>query len=442
MNGADALERLFDDFQRSSSWTEFGLIALCLVLAFLITRGLRNKHGSTTSVWLGPTTLSGALFPLLWLILVACAQALLSRFEPVFWLRVATSILLSLALIRFVVRVLAKTFPESTPARLFERIFSWLAWGVAVLASLGLLPSVMADLDSVHIPLGKTSLSLLTLIEGVVSAGLMMVAVLWAAALFEQRVLNQVVHDLSMRKVAMNLMRTVLITVGLLISLSIVGVDLTALSVMGGAVGVGLGFGMQKIASNYVSGFLVLIERALRIGDNVRVDGFEGKITDIRTRYTVIRAGNGRESIVPNESLITQRVENLTDFDQRFALTTTIVVELDSNVEQVTQLMLAAARAQPRVIDKPAPSVLLDDILAHGLQFTLTYFINDPGNGQGNVRSAVNIAMLAGLREADLRLAVPKQRLAWPIEAGAQEAARSEPAPPAAKNGAAPTGHA
>ena len=442
MNGADAFERLIDDFQRSSSWTEFGLIALCLVLAFLITRGLRKQYGSTTSVWLGPTTLSGALFPLLCVILVAIAQALLSRFEPVFWLRVATSILLSLALIRFVVRVLAKTFPDSTPARLFERIFSWLAWGVAVLASLGLLSSVMADLDSVHIPLGKTQVSLLTLIEGLVSAGLMMVAVLWAAALFEQRVLNQVVHDLSMRKVAMNLMRTVLITVGLLVSLSIVGVDLTALSVMGGAVGVGLGFGMQKIASNYVSGFLVLIERALRIGDNVRVDGFEGQITDIRTRYTMIRASNGRESIVPNETLITQRVENLTDFDQRFSLSTTIVVDLDSNVEQVTQLLLAAARAQPRVLDKPAPSVLLVDILAHGLQFTLTYYINDPVNGQGNVRSAVNIAVLAGLRSAEVGLAMPQQRLAWPIDPEAQDAARSEVRRPPARNGAAPADHA
>lgn len=441
MNGADAFERLIDDFQRSSSWTEFGLIALCLVLAFFITRGLRQQFGSTTSVWLGPTTLSGALYPLLCLVLVASAQMLLARFETVFWLRVATSILLSLALIRFVVRVLAKTFPDSTPARLFERIFSWLAWGVAILASLGLLPSVMADLDGVHIPLGKTSVSLLTLIEGLVSAGLMMVAVLWAAALFEQRVLNQVVHDLSMRKVAMNLMRTVLITIGLLVSLSIVGVDLTALSVMGGAVGVGLGFGMQKIASNYVSGFLVLIERALRIGDNVRVDGFEGKITDIRTRYTIIRAGNGRESIVPNETLITQRVENLTDFDQRFSLSTTIVVELDSNVEQVTLLLLAAARAQPRVLDKPAPSVLLDDILAHGLQFTLTYFINDPVNGQGNVRSAVNIAVLAGLRKADLRLAVPKQRLSWPEGEGPYAAPQGEPQP-VARNGAAQAGHA
>ncbi|WP_159917542.1 mechanosensitive ion channel family protein [Pantoea sp. 18069] len=440
--GLDAFERLIDDFQRSSSWTEFALLALSLALAFGITRALRLYYGGGTSVWLGQTTLNGALFPLLSLVLVWCAQALLSQYQPVFWLRMAVSILLSLAVIRFVVRVLVKTFPDSTGSRLFERIFSWLVWGVAVLASLGLLPSVLQDLDSLHLSLGKTSLSLRTLIEGVFSAGLMMVSVLWAASLFEQRVLNQVITDLSMRKVAMNIMRTVLIAVGLLISLSAVGVDLTALSVMGGAVGVGLGFGMQKIASNYVSGFLVLIERALRIGDNVRVDGFEGQITDIRTRFTVIRASNGRQSIVPNETLITQRVENLTYFDQRFSLTTTIVVDLDSDVEQVTALLLAAARSQPRVLEKPAPSVLLVDILAYGLQFTLTYYINDPINGQGNVRSDVNMAVLAGLRAANVALAVPQQRLSWPIDPEAQDAARGEwrpPAGPAGKNGGVST---
>ncbi len=159
----------------------------------------------------------------------------------------------------------------------------------------------------------------------------------------------------------------------------------------------------------------------------------------------MIRASNGRESIVPNETLITQRVENLTDFDQRFSLTTTIVVDLDSDVEQVTELLLAAARAQPRVLEKPAPSVLLVDILAHGLQFTLTYYINDPVNGQGNVRSAVNVAVLAGLRAAHVSLAVPAQRLSWPIDPEAQDAGRGDwrpPVAPPAKNGAAPVDNA
>ena len=161
---------------------------------------------------------------------------------------------------------------------------------------------------------------------------------------------------------------------------------------------------MQKIASNYVSGFLVLIERALRIGDNVRVDGFEGRITDIKTRFTVIRATNGKEAIVPNETLITQRVENLTQFDRQYLLSTSIVVGMDSDVELVQTVLKQAAEQQPRVLSQPAPSVQLVDFVEHGLQFTLNYYINDPQNGLGGVRSGVNVALLQGLRDAGVSL--------------------------------------
>lgn len=258
---------------------------------------------------------------------------------------------------------------------------------------------------------GKTSISVLELFQGAISVGMVMLVVLWISTTFEQRVIDDMVKDLSMRKMAVNLTRMLLITVGLLVALSLVGVDLTALSVLGGAFGVGLGFGMQKIASNYVSGFLVLIERALRIGDNVRVDGFEGRITDIRTRYTVIRASNGRESIVPNETLITQRVENLTDADQKFNLTTQIVVGADSDVAQVREVLKSAALAQARVLEKPEPSVFLVNFAPDGLEFSLSFYINDPMNGQANVKSAVNIAVLEGLRAASIEIPFPQRVL-------------------------------
>ena len=409
----DIFDKLINDFQSSSAWLEFSVLVACLLLAYVAMRGLHARYGHLNdgkpSVWIGRHALDGALFPLLALVLVFTGQEILARFSSVFWLRVAVSLLVSLSAIRFVARVLSRTFPNSTVVRLIERIFSWLAWGAAVLHSIGLLPQVTEELEALKFSIGKTPVSLLNLIEGTLSAGLMMVAVLWVATLFEQKVINQWVSDLSMRKVAMNITRSVLIVVGLLISLSMVGVDLTALSVMGGAIGVGLGFGMQKIASNCVSGFLVLIERALRIGDNVRVDGFEGRITDIRTRYTVIRALNGRESIVPNETLITQRVENLTGFDIKLSLSTNIVVGMDSDVEQVRRILVDAAAAQPRVLKTPAPSVTLVDFVEHGLQLSLSYSINDPQNGQGNVRSDVNLAVLRGLREAGVSLPVPKQ---------------------------------
>jgi len=406
----DVFDKLLQDFHSSSAWLEMLVLLGCLAVAYGAVRwwGLHLKEkGRVSPIWFGHQPLSGAMFPLLSLLLLYVAELIVMRYMPVFWLRLALSLLFSLTIIRFVARVLSKTFPASTSMRLIERVFSWAMWGIAVLHSVGLLPVVLEELDSIRLTLGKSPISLLNLLEGTLSAGLMMVVVLWIATLFEQHLINRWVSDLSMRKVGVNITRVVLITVGLLVSLSWVGVDLTTLSVMGGALGVGLGFGLQKIASNYISGFLVLIERALRIGDNVRVDGFEGRITDIKTRFTVIRAGNGRESIVPNETLITQRVENLTRFDLQLGLSTTLVVGMDSDVEQVSGILLDAARSQPRVLEKPAPAVQLVDFVEHGLQFTLTYYINDPHNGQGNLRSDVNQSVLQGLRQAGVHLPTP-----------------------------------
>ena len=175
---------------------------------------------------------------------------------------------------------------------------------------------------------------------------------------------------------------------GLIFALSAVGIDLTALSVLGGAVGVGIGLGLQKLAANYVSGFVILAERSMRIGDNVKVDNFEGRISDITTRYTVIRSATGRESIVPNEMLITNRVENLSLADAKVWQSTVVSVAYDSDVELVRRLLSeAATRRQPRVLQDPAPNAALSAFGADGLEFTLGYWIADPENGQLNLRS-------------------------------------------------------
>src|SRR3954465_8994328 len=147
-----------------------------------------------------------------------------------------------------------------------------------------------------------------------------------------------------MRKVASNAVRAFLLLIGLLFALSDVGVDLTALSVLGGAIGVGLGFGLQKLASNYVSGFVILFERSLRIGDTVRVDNFEGVVADIKTRYTLIRSLSGRESVVPNEKLISERIENLSLADPTLLVTTEVSVSYEADVDQVERILLEATR--------------------------------------------------------------------------------------------------
>ncbi len=178
---------------------------------------------------------------------------------------------------------------------------------------------------------------------------------------------------------------------------------------LGGALGVGLGFGLQKLAANYVSGFVILLERSIRIGDNVKIDTFEGRITDIKTRYTLIRAGNGRQAIVPNESIITSRVENLSLADLKFNITTSIVVGYDSDVGQVQSILCAAAKAQPRVMGEPAP--VATNFAPDGLEFTLHFWVTDPDKGKDNVRSAINIAILEGLRAAKIDIPYPQRVL-------------------------------
>lgn len=393
-----------------SVWVEFAALIGCVALAWGICRWF-GRDQPKDSIWFGERTFDGVLFPLLALLLTDLARRFALDFQPVLVLRIAVSVFIALAAIRFAARVLRAVFPASTLARLVERTISWVAWVAAVLWIVGLLPAVLTELDDIKLAFGKNQVSLRTMLEGTLSAALVLMIALWIASTVEKRILRTTVTDLSMRKVASNAIRALLLLVGLLFALSAVGVDLTALSVLGGALGVGLGFGLQKLAANYVSGFVILLERSIRIGDNVKVDGFEGRITDIKTRYTLVRQGNGRESIVPNESLITSRVENLSVSDLKFNLTTGIVVGYGSDVAQVQAILTEAAAAQPRVIDDPAPVAFLTNFAPDGLEFTLNFWIADPDKGKDNVRSPINIAILEGLRKANIDIPYPQRVL-------------------------------
>ena len=259
--------------------------------------------------------------------------------------KVAIPILISLVVIRLSVRVLSRTFPGVRWVRTVERSISWLAWIAVVLWVTGVSPMILDAMDDVGWNVGATHMTLRHLLEGAITAGLVLVLVLWVSSAIERKLLSSGSgHDLSLRKIAANIIRALLIFIGLIVALSAVGIDLTALSVLGGAIGVGLGFGLQKIAANYISGFVILAERSLRIGDMVKVDTFEGRITDIRTRYTVIRSLNGREAIVPNETLITTRVENASLADPRVLVQTAVQVAYGTDVRALQPKLEAADR--------------------------------------------------------------------------------------------------
>ncbi len=400
-------------FQQTTVWIELGVLALCVGMAWglgaLLRRAL-NRQQEESSILFGRQVIDGVLFPLLLLTLAYVARSVLAQQIPLAVFKVAIPVLVSLVVIRVGVKVLQAAFSSAPWVRVMERTISWMAWGFMVLWVSGLLPIVLEEMEQITWKMGSSTLSLRTLIEGALTAGAMLIVTLWISAAIEARLLKSAIGgDLSLRKALSNATRAILMFLGLIVALSAVGIDLTALSVLGGAVGVGIGFGLQKLAANYVSGFVILAERSMRIGDNVRVDNFEGRITDITTRYTLIRSAAGRESIVPNEMLITNRVENLSLADPKVWQSTVVSVGYDSDVDAVRRLLVEAALAQPRVLREPAPNAALSAFGADGLEFTLGYWIADPENGQLNLRSDINLAVLAALRTHGIEIPYPQR---------------------------------
>ena len=391
---------------------EFAVLLGCLALAWLACWLLRGRAPQTLhsrSVLFGERLVDGALFPLLAFGLALLARELLPAGVPPALLRIAIALLFALAIIRLVVRVLRAAFPDSQLVRIAERWVSWVVWIGLILWITGVLPLMLDAMEGVSWKVGSTRISLRALFEGAFNAVVVLMLALWVSAAIETRLLKNRSDNLSVRKMAANATRALLLLVGLLLALSVAGIDLTALSVLGGALGVGLGLGLQKLASNYVSGFVILAERSLRIGDLVKVDGFEGRITDINTRATVIRAASGRESIVPNELLITQRVENATFADKAMQHSVVVKLAYGADIARLRLRLLAALAGIERVMSDEghATEVHLSNLLADGLELTVWYWVGDPPSGLSDVRSQVNLGVLAVLEAEGQRPVAP-----------------------------------
>lgn len=410
------LEAWLDAATQMSAIAEVATLGICALLAWLLAWLIARQAATASalqrnaSVFFGKKIFDGVLFPLLLVALAYVGQAVLKRNMPLAIFPVAIALLLSLALIRLCVKVLQVAFNNAPVVRALERTISWLVWITLALWFSGLLPLILQELDAITWKVGSSTLSVRTLIEGVITTSTVLVLVLWVSSLVEGRLLASASgNELSLRKAVSHALRALLVFISLLITLTAVGIDLTTLSVLGGAIGVGIGFGLQKIVASYISGFVILAERSVRIGDNVRVEGFEGRITHINARYSVIRSLTGREAIVPNETFINNRIENLSLADSRVMQSTTVSVAYTSDVALVMRLLATAALAQDRVLRDPEPSVALSNFGADGLEFTLNYWMKDPENGQLNLRSCINLDILQALRTNAIEIPYPQR---------------------------------
>ena len=406
---AEDLGQFARDLLRPSSLIELGVFAGCLLLAWGIVRLLRGAQPTPGSTWFGERIVDGALFPGLALLLALLARWLLATWVPIAAFNVLVPVLVSLAVIRLTVRVLQVSFPQSHVMRVVERSVSWVAWLAMVMWITGVMPLLLQELEAITWKLGGAQVSVRSMLEGLVTALLALLLALWVSSALEARLIRGATTNLSIRKMAANALRALFLFIGLMVALTAAGIDLTALGVLGGALGVGIGFGLQKLAANYISGFVILAERSVRIGDMVRVDNFEGRITDISTRYTVIRALNGRESIVPNEMMITQRIENSSLADTRVAVNTVVQVAYGTDLPQLIPRILAVVATVPRILEEPAPGVLLSSFAADGLELTIGFWVADPDKGLLGPRSEVNLALLKLFNELGVEIPFPQR---------------------------------
>ena len=412
------LTRLIDDSQDIVLLWQLGVLAACALAAWGAMRLARPYFDASIPLWsAGRAGIRRIGFPLAMLLAVLLGRDIAHIWLPnTHLLNLAVPLLLALAGVRLVVYALRYVFEPRESLRLWERTAAWLIWGAFALHITGLLPRIHAVMEALSFQSGSHRFSLWLLVQAaavVVAAAILALAL---ARIVESRLMGVTQMNLSLRMALSKAARTVFLVLAVLVALPAVGIDLTVLSVFGGALGVGIGFGLQKVASNYVSGFIILLDRSVRIGDLVTVDNKYGEVSQINTRYTLLKAPDGTESIVPNETLITQTVVNHSLSKPNVRVALSVQVSYDSDLEQAEALMLEAAHSQSRVIfDDPGnlPRVYLKEFADNGILLELAVWIRDPSEGQNNLRSDINWAIWRLFRKAGIEIPFPQRVMHW-----------------------------
>jgi len=326
-------------------------------------------------------------------------------------LDLAVPLMVVLATVRTLVFLLR--ISAGTDIRLggWELLISILLWSGGVLYLVGWLPLVMQVLDGVGFSVGGVRISLLGIVRFVVSVTLLLLASLAAARFIETRLSLKPDMDSGVRVGVATFVKYALITVAVLFALTRAGLDLTHLAVLGGALGVGIGFGLQKVTSNLISGFLLLFDRSIRPGDVITVDDRFGWVEKMGARYIVVRDRDGVDTLIPNEELITSQVIDWSYGDRRVRIKLPVQISYGDDPEAAMALMSQAAGASERVIGNPPPASRLLGFGDNGIDLELRVWIEDPENGVNNVRTEINLAIWKAFRDHGVTIPFPQRDL-------------------------------
>ncbi|WP_417844037.1 mechanosensitive ion channel family protein [Thalassospira sp.] len=417
-------DRILAWFERATAWIEANLLLVPILLqvaavafaavpavllaspvARLLTR-LQNWQGLSHIPGLRRfcASLPGLSFPLVFVVIIWVLDGIaIQTSYPHNVLRLVASLLNAWIFIR-----LASAFMNDP---IWGRTIAIVAWSIAALNIVGLLTPTIDMLDSIALQLGSVRVSVYGLTKAVLSLAILLWVASFASHLFEQRI-NRV-HRLtpSVQVLLVKLLKIVLLSIAVFFALSTIGIDLTALAVFGGAVGVGIGLGLQRIVANLISGLILLLDRSIKPGDVIAIGDTFGWIQSLGARYTAVRTRDGTEFLIPNEDLITNQVENWSHSDLQLRLKVPVGISYNNDPHQAIALCNAAAAKCKRVLQSPGPNTLLRGFGDNSVDLEIRFWINDPQNGRGNVISEVLLHVWDEFKENGVEIPFPQRDL-------------------------------
>lgn len=331
--------------------------------------------------------------------------------ESVLWLQITAFTARWLLMIRIIMAVLHNAIPNNRFNEYYERSLSTFLWVCFILWLTSLDTFIVRLLKSLALPIGSTSLSLYTVITGSIIVGIAIIIAMWLSRFTERRILKAEKLDVNLRYVLVKIVKTLLVVVAVLIALPMVGINLTILSVFGGALGVGLGLGLQKIASNYVSGFIILADHSVHPGDRLNINNFTGYVTKITARFVVLRSSDGSEALIPNDTFVSNTVINDSYSSKIMSNNLTLQVAYNTDLPQALEILKEAAAKQARVCDDPKPNSYVTGFADSGINLYVNYWIRDPENGFLSINSAILLEIWNRFKEVGIEFPFPQQEI-------------------------------
>lgn len=402
------LANLWSDLQNVAFLWQVAAAGASLLLAWLAGKVLHPRIASMeSSPAVGRDAMAAIQFPIVALLLILMTRAVMGGSQTLLDLMVA--LLTAAIIIRLVVVMLRQVFAPSGWRDTLIRFIATAVWIGFALYVAGLLPGLLKFLDGLGFAVGKQRISLLLIMQAVLSVLATLLIALWLGRFIEVRAMAAADFDINLRVMISKLAQALLVLIAILITLPAVGIDLTVLSVFGGALGVGLGFGLQKIASNYISGFIILMDRSVSPGDLVTIDQHTGTLIKMTARYVVVRSLNGVEAIIPNDTLITSTVVNHCYTDKRVRQSIPLQVGYECDLEHAMRILVEAAQRQTRVLADPAPNALITKFGDNGVDLELGFWVDDPQAGTAVLRSDLHLDIWREFGKHQIEIPYPQR---------------------------------